>query len=348
MFPLTAAVAPSLSHLLGDGPVVSEEEVTKSTSPFGNKVEPLIEVFEAVPTRSPSDDGRSPQDFNAIIVISRAVPRPKERNELSCVIDGGRVRAVWLSWSMVLCSTAHVRANRVTIYIAFQDRRFSEDFVFLHARAPRHVRLGWPATESFDSTIRGLSWEPGGVESANPAKGGVPGSSGEKLLRTNLVICTIFKNEAAYLEEWLQYHQLLGISKASLKRNHLVYLYDNGSTDESRDLLRKYERSNFVEVRDWPYRGAQTQALNDCLCRFRHSARWMSFIDVDEFIDPAPDLPISSEGESAQDETVRLDGGQVHSFDSFMSARRKRLRYLLEEWAPERHTHCMPWVNYCS
>jgi len=56
-----------------------------------------------------------------------------------------------------------------------------------------------------------------------------------------------------------------------------VYLYDNGSTDESRTLLRKYELSKFVHVRDWPYDGAQTEALNDCLCRFRHTTRCTGF-----------------------------------------------------------------------
>lgn len=54
-----------------------------------------------------------------------------------------------------------------------------------------------------------------------------------------------------------------------------VYLYDNGSSDKSRDLLRRFERSKFVQVRDWPYDGAQTEALNDCLCRFRHTARYV-------------------------------------------------------------------------
>lgn len=51
-------------------------------------------------------------------------------------------------------------------------------------------------------------------------------------------------------------------------------MYDNGSTDKSRSVLSKYEESGFVHVRDWPHQGAQTEALNDCLCRFRHSTRW--------------------------------------------------------------------------
>lgn len=32
----------------------------------------------------------------------------------------------------------------------------------------------------------------------------------------SLAICTLFKNEVPYLDEWLQYHQLLGVSKVGL------------------------------------------------------------------------------------------------------------------------------------
>ena len=32
---------------------------------------------------------------------------------------------------------------------------------------------------------------------------------------TSIVLCTMFKNEAPYLEEWLEYHRLLGVSKVS-------------------------------------------------------------------------------------------------------------------------------------
>lgn len=53
-----------------------------------------------------------------------------------------------------------------------------------------------------------------------------------------------------------------------------VYMYDNRSSDKSRDVLRKYEEDGFVLVRDWNVDGAQTEALNDCLYRFRHATRY--------------------------------------------------------------------------
>lgn len=35
-------------------------------------------------------------------------------------------------------------------------------------------------------------------------------------------------------------------------------------------------------------------------------------------------------------------------FDSPVRSSTRRLLYLLEVWAPWRHTHCLAWVNYCS
>jgi Glycosyltransferase family 92 len=49
------------------------------------------------------------------------------------------------------------------------------------------------------------------------------------------------------------------------------------------------------QVTPWPHQAAQTQALSDCLQRHRHATRWLTFIDVDEFIDPEPTAPIDGE-----------------------------------------------------
>eukprot|EP00752_Nemacystus_decipiens_P015810 g14120.t1 len=190
--------------------------------------------------------------------------------------------------------------------------------------------------EFFD-VPRGFSPKSAEDEFFHSVGGGMRDVAGEG---PKLILCTMFKNEEPYLEEWLQYHELLGISK--------IHLYDNDSTDKSRSLLKKYERSKFVQIHDWPHNGAQTEALNDCLCRFRHATRWMSFIDVDEFIDPAPGLPLSTNEGSLKGRTHRWGADHVQLFDGDLSARRKQLRELLEDWSSERHTHCMPWVNYCS
>src|SRR4029079_6813486 len=55
-----------------------------------------------------------------------------------------------------------------------------------------------------------------------------------------LSVVAIVKNEVRYLEEWLDFHCLVGCSH--------FYIYDNGSTDGTADLLRKYECKGIVTV----------------------------------------------------------------------------------------------------
>lgn len=67
-------------------------------------------------------------------------------------------------------------------------------------------------------------------------------------------------------------------------------MYDNDSSDQSRGILRKHQESGFVSVRDWHHQGAQTEALNDCLCRFRHASRYVLRLPVALF--PAVLFPL--------------------------------------------------------
>lgn len=90
---------------------------------------------------------------------------------------------------------------------------------------------------------------------------------------------TVFKNEARYLEEWLAFCVLEGIER--------FLLYDNGSTDGSRDVLQPWIEADIVELFDWPIHwkdGAQTKAYVDALQRLRGRTRWAAFIDPDEYL----------------------------------------------------------------
>src|SRR4029077_12293973 len=62
----------------------------------------------------------------------------------------------------------------------------------------------------------------------------------------NFSICAIFKNEAAYFREWLEYNLLIGVDH--------FYLYNNGSTDESASILEPYIQKGVVTLIDWPDR----------------------------------------------------------------------------------------------
>ena len=101
-----------------------------------------------------------------------------------------------------------------------------------------------------------------------------------------LVIGAMFKDEAPYLEEWVQFHLDRGV-------DHL-YLYNNGSTDGGAALLRPFIDSGSVTLFDWPtlkIEGSQMHAALDCLARARGTSRWMAFMDLDEFLfSPREDL----------------------------------------------------------
>ena len=91
---------------------------------------------------------------------------------------------------------------------------------------------------------------------------------------TYLSVCAIFRDEADYLEEWIEFHRLVGVER--------FFLYDNGSVDGSRKVLAHFERDGTVQVRDWA--GRQYDAYDDCLARHGAESRWIAFIDLDEFL----------------------------------------------------------------
>lgn len=87
------------------------------------------------------------------------------------------------------------------------------------------------------------------------------------------------KNEAAYLDEWLAFCVLEGVEH--------VLLYDNSSTDNTKEVLQPWITAGIVELFDWPVHwkdGAQTKAHLDALSRLRGRTRWAAFIDPDEYL----------------------------------------------------------------
>ena len=93
-----------------------------------------------------------------------------------------------------------------------------------------------------------------------------------------MAICAIFKNEGPYLAEWVAFHRLMGVDE--------FYLYDNASTDDWQRVLLPDLKAGRVRVQPWSVspRHAQLTAYRHCLEQQRARARWIAFIDVDEFL----------------------------------------------------------------
>ena len=94
-----------------------------------------------------------------------------------------------------------------------------------------------------------------------------------------LTACLVFKDSAPYLDEWIRFHLAVGFE-------HL-YLYDNDSSDDCASVVRPFVARRQVTLHKWPGIGQQTNVFQNCLDTYRKSARWIAFIDDDEFLFPA-------------------------------------------------------------
>jgi hypothetical protein len=91
-------------------------------------------------------------------------------------------------------------------------------------------------------------------------------------------ICAIFKNEAPFLKEWLEFHLMLGIDH--------FYLYNNNSEDDYLDVLKPYIDCGKVTLTEWPENPGQISSYKHFYNTYREETRWVSFLDLDEFICP--------------------------------------------------------------
>lgn len=102
----------------------------------------------------------------------------------------------------------------------------------------------------------------------------------------DLSICAIFKDEAPYLKEWIEFHKLQGVEH--------FYLYNNNSSDHYKKVLRPYIENKTVTLVQWKYNfesgdrykwlEIQSDAYTDCIKEYGKKSNWIAFIDADEFL----------------------------------------------------------------
>ncbi|MCR5563024.1 MAG: glycosyltransferase family 92 protein [Desulfovibrio sp.] len=93
-------------------------------------------------------------------------------------------------------------------------------------------------------------------------------------------LCCIARDEDFYIEEWVDYHLLLGFDK--------IIIYDNHSKISLKTLLDRYIKSGSVIVNNTEGDNigtkAQGMAYTHCFNNYKNDFVWIAVIDADEMI----------------------------------------------------------------
>lgn len=93
-----------------------------------------------------------------------------------------------------------------------------------------------------------------------------------------LSVCAIAKNETPYLEEWVNFHRVVGVEH--------FYIFDNESDIPVKNTLSKYVESGLITVINYPGKSMQMPSYTHCLNVYGKDNKWIAFIDCDEFLVP--------------------------------------------------------------
>ena len=97
-------------------------------------------------------------------------------------------------------------------------------------------------------------------------------------------IAAIFRDEAPYLREWIEFHLGVGFDH--------FYLFDHLSTDSFLDVLQPYIDRGIVDCQSWPLTHSNIYDWNEVQClayeralyKAKGKAKWLAILDTDEFL----------------------------------------------------------------
>lgn len=124
-----------------------------------------------------------------------------------------------------------------------------------------------------------------------------------------LSVVAIVKNEASYIQEWIEFHKLVGVTK--------FYLYDNESEDALEDVLTPYLLDGTVELHTIVGKGKQLEAYEKAIQIAKNETRWLAILDIDEFLLPLSNnhiIDILNEGRKS----AMLIGWMVYGSNGFL------------------------------
>ncbi len=101
----------------------------------------------------------------------------------------------------------------------------------------------------------------------------------------NFVVCAMFKDEAIYLEEWINFHIGQGVEH--------FFLFNDESTDNFEEVLAPWIKKGFVTINECNGL-AQEEIYESFISNYKKRVIWAAFIDIDEFLycDELTPLPL--------------------------------------------------------
>lgn len=116
-----------------------------------------------------------------------------------------------------------------------------------------------------------------------------------------LGMVAILKDEATYIDEWIQYHRNLGFE--------VFFLYDNESRDCIKEVLDPYIKSGLVKYTYLPGKNMQERAYLDAVKKSKSSIGWLLTLDIDEFLEPVSSVDLLEWLDSQEESTSQIEIG---------------------------------------
>ena len=98
-----------------------------------------------------------------------------------------------------------------------------------------------------------------------------------------ICLCVIAKNENLYVREFIDYYKKIGYNN--------IFIYDNNDEngEHFEEVINDYIQNKFVEIINFRERNPNSQpifdAYKDCYSRNYKKYNWISFFDMDEFLE---------------------------------------------------------------
>ena len=136
-----------------------------------------------------------------------------------------------------------------------------------------------------------------------------------------LSIVACLKDERPNIKEWIDFHLGVGVEH--------FYLYDNGSSDGSTEVLYPYIESGQVTYSYNTMDMCQLACYYNALTAYRDQSTWMAFIDLDEFLfapggdlktrlkdfeGKAPGIAVNEVFFGSNGHETRPSGGVLHNY----------------------------------